>query len=139
MICKTGCQRKSKTCNLQFDTSLVVCCRGGKARRIGSTSQEQRIRTHRAVRVAVAVVEHVRRRAVLRAEPRRAVACERLDARQVDADAAVLACLLLVPAGVEGEGAAGDAADGAGLGCGDAGVVVGVMPASVAVHVGAGF
>ena len=89
MICKTGCQRKSKTCNLQFDTSLVVCCRGGKARRIGSTSQEQRIRTHRAVRVAVAVVERVRHRTVLRAEPRPTDTGIRADA--VDADAAVLA------------------------------------------------
>ena len=49
-----------------------------------------------------------------------AVASERLDARHVDADAAVLARLLLVPAAVEGEGAAGAAAGGAGLGCGNA-------------------
>ena len=62
-----------------------------------------------------------------------AVASERpLDARQVHADAAVLARLLLVPAAVEGEGAAGAAADGAGLGCGDAGVVVHRAPICLA-------
>eukprot|EP01045_Picozoa_sp_COSAG04_P012328 COSAG04_NODE_827_length_10036_cov_6.659455_3_plen_139_part_00 len=84
-------------------------------------------RTYRAVRVAV--VERVRRRAVLRAEARRAVAPERLHA-QVDADAAVLT--RAVPTTIIREGAASAAADRAGVGCGDAGVVVGNFVAVVA-------
>ena len=57
----------------------------------------------------------------------RTVADKRADeARHGGADAAVLARLLLVPATVEGEGAAGAAAGGAGLGGRDAlGVCVG--------------
>ena len=63
--------------------------------------------TYRAVRVAVAVIKCVWCRAVLRAKARRAVAPERLDAWKIDADAAVLARLRLVPTTVIGEGAAG--------------------------------